>query len=138
VFLINPSGIVIGPSGQINVGGLVASTRDISNEQFLQGRDLSLSGTSGGTIVNLGKITAESRDVLLAGAKVGNVGEIQAAQGVTAIIARNDILYAPDNHSRVLVRSGVDIEANASGVENTGVIRAAQVELHSAGGNPYN
>src|SRR5690606_6616483 len=97
VFLINPSGIVIGPSGQINVGGLVASTRDISNEQFLQGRDLSLSGTSDGTIVNLGKITAESADVLLAGAKVGNAGEIQAAQGVTALVAGNDILYAPDN-----------------------------------------
>ena len=138
VFLINPSGIVIGPGGQINVGGLVASTRDISNEQFLQGRDLSLSGASGGTIVNLGRITAAAGDVLLAGAKVGNAGEIAAAQGVTALVAGNDILYAPDNHSRVLVRSGVDIEANASGVENTGVIRAAQVELHSAGGNPYN
>ncbi|REN05232.1 filamentous hemagglutinin N-terminal domain-containing protein, partial [Mycobacterium tuberculosis] len=35
VFLINPSGIVFGNGSSVNVGGLVASTLDIANSNFM-------------------------------------------------------------------------------------------------------
>jgi filamentous hemagglutinin family protein len=38
VFVINPNGILVGPGGAIDVHGLVLSTLDVSNGEFLAGR----------------------------------------------------------------------------------------------------
>ena len=35
VFLVNPSGIYFGPNSKVNVGSLIASTLDISDQDFL-------------------------------------------------------------------------------------------------------
>ena len=35
LFLVNPNGIVVGPSGMVNTGGFIASTRDIEDADFL-------------------------------------------------------------------------------------------------------
>ena len=37
VILINPSGIIFGPNGRVDVGGLIASTLDVSDSDFLGG-----------------------------------------------------------------------------------------------------
>ena len=37
VFIINPAGITFGNGAQVNVGGIVASTLDMSNADFLSG-----------------------------------------------------------------------------------------------------
>ena len=38
VLLINPNGVVFGGGAQVNVGGLIASTSNLSNENFMAGR----------------------------------------------------------------------------------------------------
>ena len=35
IFLINPNGILVGPTGKIDVNSFIASTLDMSNEDFL-------------------------------------------------------------------------------------------------------
>ena len=44
VFLINPSGILVGAGGTIDVHGLVLSTLDVSNGEFLAGGDMVFEG----------------------------------------------------------------------------------------------
>ena len=37
IILVNPAGIFFGPTAYVNVGGLIASTADISDQDFLNG-----------------------------------------------------------------------------------------------------
>lgn len=59
VLLINPHGIIFGHGAQINVGSLIASTTNISNDNFLEGRLVfNEPGRPGAGIINSGSITA--------------------------------------------------------------------------------
>jgi len=60
VFLINPSGILIGQGARIDVAGLVASTLNLSNQDFLDGRLNFTSNPLAGKVENQGRITTPS------------------------------------------------------------------------------
>ncbi len=136
VFLINPSGIIVGPTGVINTAGFVASTRDVSNQNFMNGGGLDFQGDSQGAVKNLGKIVANDGDAVLIGAKAENAGTMEAPLGVAALVAGNSIYYVPDSASSILVKSGVTLADGETAVNNSGLIRAAQAELRGTGGNP--
>ena len=83
VLLINPNGVVFGGGSQVNVGGLIASTSNLSNENFMAGRLVfDQPGRAGAGILNAGTLTArEGGLVALVAPHVRNDGVIVARLG---------------------------------------------------------
>ncbi|WP_164878379.1 two-partner secretion domain-containing protein [Pollutimonas thiosulfatoxidans] len=157
VFLINPNGIVFGAGAQVNVGGLVASTLNISDSD-LTAATRHFTGSGVGTIVNHGTITAAPGGyVVLLGRLVSNQGTIstpggtaalgagsavslsfdanhllsmQVDQSTLAALAENKQLIVADG-GQVLMSAGAKNSLLASVVNNTGVVQAQTVANHN-------
>ena len=85
VFIVNSAGVLFTKGAQVNVGGLVASTLNISNADFMAG-NYRLTGTSGASVVNRGHINAGPGGyVALLGRTVVNDGVISARLGTVAM-----------------------------------------------------
>lgn len=96
VFLINPNGILFGAGAQVDVAGLVASTLNIRNEDFLAGR-MNFSGDAalGAAVVNQGRINAANGGrVYLIGSAVDNQGVITAPNGDVVLAAGKSVRIA--------------------------------------------
>ncbi|TAK64175.1 filamentous hemagglutinin N-terminal domain-containing protein [Methylobacter sp.] len=111
IYLINPNGVLFGQGSQVNVGGLVASTLDISDADAASGKRTFSSKANGGEgkIVNQGTITAaDGGYVALLGGQVSNQGIIQARLGTVALAAGDKISldFAGDKLLNVEVDKG--------------------------------
>ena len=77
LYLVNPNGILFGSGAQIDVNRLIASTLNISDDNFWNG-NLVFEGNSDAAVKNLGTINAES--AALIARHVDNAGAINANQ----------------------------------------------------------
>lgn len=137
VFLINPNGIVVGPNGSIDTGAFFASTLDVADEDFLNGGDLRFSGLSEEAVRNLGRIRANQGDIVLIARTVKNAGALSAKKGVAAMAAGSEVLLTHEKDQRVLVLLALPSDSVTKGVENSGLVEAAQAEIKAAGGDIY-
>jgi len=85
VWILNPSGVLVGGNGRVNVAGFLASTLGIADADFNAATDaFNLSGDNSTLIENRGIITASGYAVL-AGHRVENSGTVQAQLGTVAL-----------------------------------------------------
>jgi len=83
VWLINPHGIVFGKTARVDVGGLLATTLDIRNDDFMAGNyRFRNTGNTGAMVVNAGHITVSDAGLAaLVAPGVENSGIITARLG---------------------------------------------------------
>ncbi|WP_447588590.1 beta strand repeat-containing protein [Aquipseudomonas campi] len=122
VYLINPNGVLFGSSASVNVGGLVASSLDISNEDFQAGRQV-FKGNGKGAVINQGSIrAADGGSVALLGAEVRNEGTVIARLGSVVLGGGEKITL--DFNGDGLINMEVDEPALNASVVNTGLLQA--------------
>jgi len=154
VFILNPNGVLFGENSSVSVGGLVATTMNINDADFMSGNYV-FTGAGNGSVINRGNIHARDGGyVALMGRTVGNDGVISArlgnvvlagAEAVTLDVAGDGLLNVSVSQGAVnaLVQNGgmiradggqVLMTAQAAGdllntaVNNTGVIQAQTIE----------
>lgn len=129
VMLVNPNGIVFGAGSRVDVGGLVATTANISNTDFMAGRHVfGVAGSPTASIENHGLISIrDSGLAALVAPRVRNAGVIEARLGRVVLGAANS--FTLDFHGDGLLSFGAgsaitEAAGNAALVSNTGEIRA--------------
>ena len=109
VWVLNPNGVMFGAGSQVSVGGLLATTLQLSDDDFISGKR-SFSGTgAGGLVTNRGNITtADGGYVALLGGQVSNEGIITARLGTVALAAGNRMTldFSGDKLLNVQVEEG--------------------------------
>ena len=97
VFLVNPSGVLFGKGASVNVGGLVASTLAIRDEDFLANSYRFQRALATGSVINQGEVAANY--VALLAPEVRNEGVVVARRGTVALAAGEAItLGISGNH----------------------------------------
>ena len=102
VLLINQNGILFGPNSRVDVNGLIASTLNISNQDFLAGRMSFTAGPMAGKVENQGTITTPGGgQVYLIATDVENSGVITAPNGDVLLAAGKEILLVDKNSPEI-------------------------------------
>ncbi|TAM21308.1 MAG: filamentous hemagglutinin N-terminal domain-containing protein, partial [Nevskiaceae bacterium] len=125
VFLINTQGVMFGAGSRVDVAGLVATTLDIADADFMNGRYVLAGNGSGAGVVNQGQISAaDGGFVILAGDSARNSGLIQARLG--DIVLASGSAMTLDLAGDGLINYRVDGAAlsQAAGVANSGQLLA--------------
>ncbi|AML52144.1 filamentous hemagglutinin N-terminal domain-containing protein [Falsihalocynthiibacter arcticus] len=134
VYLINPNGIFIGPNGAVNAQGFVASTLDMTNEDFNSGR-LRFSGDgNSASVTNQGRVTiGRGGYAALLGGHVRNDGIVTVPMGRVAFGSGERITldFSGDQFLQVALPTGEDADVL---IDNAGAVQAngGSIEMRAA------
>ncbi|HEU4602922.1 MAG TPA: filamentous hemagglutinin N-terminal domain-containing protein, partial [Steroidobacteraceae bacterium] len=88
VFLTNPNGVYFGKTASVNVGGLVATTHSIDNDDFMAGKSTFKRDGATGSVTNEGTLqTSLGGYIALLAPEVRNSGVVVAQLGTVAMAA---------------------------------------------------
>jgi filamentous hemagglutinin family protein len=117
VYLVNANGIIFGAGSTVDVAGLVATTLNLSNADFLAGRHNYTAAPGAQNISNSGNITAQQGgQIYLIAPNVENNGIIKAPNGEVLLAAGNSVELVNSNDPNLRVK----ITAPAGDATNIG------------------
>lgn len=129
IAIVNSNGIVFGKSAQVDASGIVASTLDVSDQQFMAGGNKTFRGSanSQAKVVNRGSLTAKGANAYIAllAPEVRNEGVI-VAQAMTnpavALASGSQITLSFSGNQLINVK--VDASVYKSLIDNKRLIQA--------------
>ncbi|MEH6501204.1 MAG: filamentous hemagglutinin family protein [Pseudoalteromonas distincta] len=152
VMVINQNGVIFTGSSQTNVRNMVAAAGTISDSQFennglYNGNNTTITNAAGDVVVEQGAqinthaaatSTQGGGYVLLLGQNVNNAGEINTANGQTAMAAGDNFIikkgYATtDGDLQSTVRGNVVTTTGTGTVTNSGIIQASTGDISLTG-----
>jgi filamentous hemagglutinin family protein len=121
IILINQAGVFFGNGSMVNVGSIIASTANMSNENFLAGHYIfDQPSLLNGSIINQGTIQALSHGlVALIGSAVSNQGVIQAELG-NVVLASGSTFTVNLGNDGGLLNFKINQPARTSAVDSQG------------------
>ncbi|MDG2004710.1 MAG: filamentous hemagglutinin N-terminal domain-containing protein, partial [Novosphingobium sp.] len=122
VWILNPNGVFISPTGRVTTPGFLASTGNISQTDFMDATTQLVIGSTGSSasIINQGAITSSLGYTILNASTVKNSGQIAADRG-TVLLASVGNLSVSFDQGRLI---SYDLSNNSSipAATNTGAI----------------
>ncbi|HEX5066157.1 MAG TPA: filamentous hemagglutinin N-terminal domain-containing protein [Myxococcota bacterium] len=158
VYILNPAGVFIGDRAVLDMNSLVAGAASLSNKDFMKGVDR-FTDVTGDVGVAAGAQVRATRDVVLVGRNVENLGSISSERGMVALVAGGGVLLTRHG-GHVMVRvddapgeapAGSDFALTQGGqvegqyvtlaagdayslaMNHTGVTRAGEIHVQSEG-----
>ncbi|MBE9560594.1 MAG: filamentous hemagglutinin N-terminal domain-containing protein, partial [Proteobacteria bacterium] len=150
VYLVNPNGIVFGQGSVVNTAGLIASTLNISNQDFINGNMRFADLKNAAEILNQGFISSSNGgEVVFVAPKITNEGTISVENGSIVLAAGRSVtinslnydniefeVQAPDNsvvNIGDMITDGGSIGVFAGSIVNKGRVSANAVTVDDAG-----
>ena len=122
VFLINPHGVLFAPGSKVDVGGLVATTMDLSQQDFASGRFVFTATGAQGAVVNQGSLRASAGGYLaLMGQHVDNQGDLTVDAGAVVLASGRAATVSISGNGLI---SAVVTPGDAGSVGHSGRIQA--------------
>jgi len=145
VFIINPAGVVFGDNSHVNVTQLVASTLNITNDNFMSG-NYEFAGDIEGVdvyerlgVINNSEDMYAAEGVALIGRKILNAGTIKTGTGGFVVMAAGDKVVIGQPGSGVVVKmDSVTTSGEGDGdVINDGLIESKAGTVVLAAGDMF-
>lgn len=128
VVLINPNGILFGANARVDLSGLVATTSDITNGNFMAGNlNFDIASPTSASVINQGHITiAEGGLAVFVAPGVANSGVITARLGRVSLASGNR--FSVDMFGDGLVNLTLSDEMSGDILDHNGTPLSAYVE----------
>jgi filamentous hemagglutinin family protein len=128
VIIINPNGVIIGPGGNIDTAGFIATSANIADSSFMKSTgalDFNIAGKANAAIVNQGTITVEGEGLIaLVAPTVRNDGVIQGNLARLQLGAADTFGVDLYGDGLLSLAVGTDTDKRTITVKNSGSIIA--------------